>query len=353
MIKQTLAAIFSAAMLMLPTAANAQIVTVNGSGTNEAAAIKDAKRSAVEEVAGTVVKAASKTQNFKLIMDVIETRSQGYVTSFEIINKRKNNGLYEVTAKVDVSAEPNSALMKDIEVVMNLNDPRLSVVTEYYGNDNSENTKQHLTMISAAIRQELINRGFTHVVDNSNDVDYIIFSNLKVNKAQSIKLPNWNHISDDELKIVDTGLSKTTASLECKIKKVDTNEIIGEFSLAANNIGNSNNDIQTVAVNQIAQNAAQQVRLIFNREASKVFKSVKIIASINGSKVAAFEKILRQTDGINNVYMRSLNNGKCTVDVDTDLTPQQLYEMLSNSSKGKLNLNMQSFSSTTLNIIVD
>ena len=262
----------SAAVFCLSlSVAQAEVVTVTGYGADENSAINDAKRNAVSQVVGTVLKSQTEVQKLTLVMDAIKTRTQGYITHFEIINKNKDKDGVKVQAKVDVSSEPNSSLMKDVELVMSLNDPGIAVVVEYYGDDGGETFKKYPAMTAAAIREELIQRGFTHVLDSTNNAEYVILGKLTVNKSQAIKLPSWGSIGSDEYKKVDTGLSKTTATLDCKIKKIKTNEVIGEFHVSGDSMSASENDIQTPAVSKMASSAAQEVRKIFNREASKAF----------------------------------------------------------------------------------
>ena len=59
--------------------------------------------------------------------------------------------------------------------------------------------------------------------------------------------------------------------IDCKIKNAATNEVIGEFHAAGDNMSASENDIQTPAVSKMASTAAKEVKKIFNREASKAF----------------------------------------------------------------------------------
>ena len=351
-IKKFTAMLMTSALLLLPAKSTlAEVVTVDGYGISETAAINDAKRNAVEQVVGTIIKSHSVAQNLELVMDAIDTRTQGYVNSFKIISKGQEGNNIKIQAQVDVSSEPSSSLMKDVELVMSLNDPRLGVVMEYYGDDGGETYKKYPTMTKAAIREELIKRGFSHIVDANGDVDYVIIGNMTVNKSKSVKLPNWNNISDSEFKTVDTGMAKTIATMDCKIKKYDTDELIGEFHVSGDEINASDNDIQSQAVLKMAANAAQEVRKLFNREASRVFSSVKVIIKINdGEKALQFEELLRQTQGVNSVYLRSFKGEQCTIDVGTDLAPQELYRVL---SKDSLKMRMTGFSSTTLEITID
>lgn len=347
--KKILAAAVTMFSLYAPVA-NAQVVTVNGIGITQDAAIQNAKRNAVEQVVGTYLKAESQMQDLELVYDAVNTRTQGYVNSCKVISSKKVDGNIEIIAQVDVSAEPNSQLMKDVELVMNLKDPRLAVVTEHYGDDGGETFRRYAEMCSSAIREELVKRGFTHVVDRPLNVDYIIVGNLTVSKGRAITIPNWNDLTKPQMTQMETGLTKNEAIMDCKIKKADTDEIIGEFHATGSNVGAAG-ELDNKAVVQLAGNAAQEVRKLFNREASKVFSSVKIIAQVsNSNKILDLEEYLRQTQGVTGVYIRSMEGGKCIIDVSTGLSPQNLYRVLSAVTQNDLPISLKSFSATVLEI---
>ena len=218
------------------------------------------------------MKSKSEVKDLEFVKDIIKTRTQGYVNAFEILGKTKSGGNVEIKAKVDVSSTPNSSLMKDVELVMSLNNPKMAVEVEYYDDEEGPTLERHKKMTKTAIHEALIKSGFTHVLDSSEDVDYIIIGNLTVQKNQQIKLPDWNSIGNSgSVTMNDTGFSRTTASLDCTIKKVATDEIIGEFNVREQSMNASDIDIQTQAVSKMAKKAAEEVKKIFNREASKVF----------------------------------------------------------------------------------
>ncbi len=330
--------------------ASAEVVTVQGIGITQDAAISDAKRNAVEKVIGTFLKAESQMQDLELVYDAVNTRTQGYVNSCKVISSKKVEGNVEITAQVDVSAEPNSQLMKDVELVMNLNDPRLAVVTEHYGDDGGETFRRYAEMCNSAIREELVKRGFTHVVDKPINIDYIIVGNLTVSKGRAVTIPNWNDLTNPKMTQVETGLTKNEALIDCKIKKADTDEIIGEFHATGSNVGAAG-ELDNQAVVKLAGNAAQEVRKIFNREASKVFTSVKVIAqSQDAEKLMQLEDYLRQAQGVTGVNVRSLSGGKCVIDVSTGLSPQNLYRVLSSITKDEFPIRLKGFSATVLEV---
>ncbi len=69
-------------------------------------AINDAKRKAVEQVAGTRVSSQSISENFQLVSDRIYARASGYVKTYAIDKEYKDEGVYYVkmTATVDADA---------------------------------------------------------------------------------------------------------------------------------------------------------------------------------------------------------------------------------------------------------
>lgn len=343
--------ITTVALIFMNASASAQVVTVQGSGGSEVDAIKDAKRNAVEKVIGTKIQSESLMIDSELVFDAVQSRSSGYVTSCEVIDKKTSGGFVEITARVNVSDEPDSALMKDVEMVMTLNAPRLGVVMEHYGDDGGLTFQKYSAMCEAAIREELIKHGFNHVVDQKGDVDYVIVGRLSVGKAQEVKIPSWRNIGGNDFTSLDTGLSRSVSTVDCKIKKFDTDEVIGEFQAKGDGMDAMGNEVSAQAVSQMASSAAQQVRSILSRTASNIFSSVKLfIKTDDGDKVLELEEIIRQTQGVKGIHVRSFRGGQCIIDVDTDLTPQNLYRFLTQAAGNTLPLQLQSFSSITLEI---
>ena len=68
-----------ACLLLAGTTSMAQEVTVNGYGTTQNEAERDAMRNGVEQVAGSLVNSETDTHNFELVRDEIHTTTEGYV----------------------------------------------------------------------------------------------------------------------------------------------------------------------------------------------------------------------------------------------------------------------------------
>lgn len=65
-------------------------------------AIDDAKRKAVEQVAGSQVSAESISENFELVEDRIYSRASGFVKTYQIVSELEAEGVYKVRIKAQV-----------------------------------------------------------------------------------------------------------------------------------------------------------------------------------------------------------------------------------------------------------
>ncbi len=99
--------IFRWTAVLLPLLLFAQeTVEVKGIGPDRSSAIQDALRQAVAMVLGTKVISETEVQNFQLLKDAIKTRTQGYVTSSEVIEETPFPDRYEVKVRATVSLAP-------------------------------------------------------------------------------------------------------------------------------------------------------------------------------------------------------------------------------------------------------
>jgi len=102
------------AAALAPAGVNAKSVTVKGEyaieGGDEAgarkAALKDAFRKAVEQVAGVKVKSTTIASEWEIVKDEIITATEGMVTSHKVLAEGPKDGVYEITIKADVADKP-------------------------------------------------------------------------------------------------------------------------------------------------------------------------------------------------------------------------------------------------------
>ncbi len=103
-------------ILLITVTAFAQEATVQviGVGTNREGAIQDALRSAVGQALGTKVISETEVKNFQLIKDVVQTRTAGYISSYEVIKETPLKETYEVTVNAIVSLSPLKVDVKSL-----------------------------------------------------------------------------------------------------------------------------------------------------------------------------------------------------------------------------------------------
>lgn len=87
-------------------------------------ALDDAKRKAVEQVAGAQVSAESISENFELVSDRIYSRASGFVKSYRIVNELEEEGVY----KVKIAAQVDSSAIADDLALIFKEKPRVIVM---------------------------------------------------------------------------------------------------------------------------------------------------------------------------------------------------------------------------------
>lgn len=352
------------ALLLFSNALSAQEVVVKGVGPDKNSALRDASRNAVEQVVGTYIDSKTLISKNVVALDEIYAKSQGFVRNVTLLESKQTNSGWEVTAKVDVNTNPDSQLMNRMAMIAQLNDPRIGVDITYHGNAESEQKREkYLVVCAAAINENLIQQGFSHVVipqqneeaESENvkqfaNTDFIVIGKLDVN-TKEVKLPKYSDYtneSTEEFSVV-TGLQRTLAELDVKVVRTDTREIIGEFHVDGDAMQNEVNRSENAAVALASKRAAENVKGLFKRAASSVEGNVQVIArAVNYELVMQFEKELRQTAGVQNVSVKSYKNGKGTVFVTTSLQPNQLFKQIKMNSK--LNVFMENSSANLLEI---
>lgn len=145
------------ALCLLSASAAAQSVIVDGVGADERAALIDASRTAVEQVAGTFIDSRTLVENAAVKLDQIYTKAQGFVTGTEILAKEQQGGFVHLRARIDVDTSPDAQLMNNLSMVMMLNDPRIAVAVR-------EADGGHDRAAESALDSKLLELGFSHVV---------------------------------------------------------------------------------------------------------------------------------------------------------------------------------------------
>ena len=269
----TLAAVFA----MSATAA-AQSVVVDGYGTDERSALKDASRTAVEEVAGTFVDSRTLVEDAAVKLDQIYTKAQGFITSTEILEKKQEGGLVHLRARMDVDTNPDAQLMNNLSMIMMLNDPRIAVIV-------SQADGSHDKTAESALDDKLLELGFSHVVaaeqvagmspmglhdmsgrmaaGQSLGADYLVLGSLRTSAAD-ISLPDGEDGSYRK-----TLLKTGNASLTVQVIRAASGEVVGTFTTVAKGVGNSESAAKAKAVQKASAKAAAHLEEKFRHLGSE------------------------------------------------------------------------------------
>lgn len=276
-----------ALFMLINISASAQEVTADGVGRNRDEAIKNAERAAVEQVVGNFVDSQTLVENAMLKLDEIYTRAQGFVSGVKILSEGISKGLYKVTARMNVESEPNSALIGQLETVMRLNDPRITVIMM---RDNLA-AGTHDELAESALNDKLLTVGFSHVVDadvvanlenarllerlyngekglvgvgSSYGADYLVLGQTHTN-SQNVMLPDYKNGGYKTMAMI-----VANADLTAKIIKLATGEIVGTFSVTAKGNDVIKDNSERNAIRNAAENAALELEKKFKKLAMTV-----------------------------------------------------------------------------------
>lgn len=107
--KKLLNTILIALITTMVIAQDIKEVEVKGVGVKREDALQDALRNAVSEAIGVSLVSETKVENFMVIQDAIQTRTQGYISSYEVIKETPYPTRYEIITRAKVSLSPIKA----------------------------------------------------------------------------------------------------------------------------------------------------------------------------------------------------------------------------------------------------
>ena len=359
--------------------ASAQSVTVEGVGIDRDSAMRDAKRLAVEQVVGTFVDSSTLTSNAMVVLDEVYTHAQGYVKDIRIIDEGASNGSYRMRATIEVDESPNGALMNRLNMIMSLNDPRISVIvlSDLTGRgyrdrwDYDESRNGHDMATETALNDRLLELGFTHVVDaglvsslqdsellnniyngssrlvgadTTRPIDYLVLGKIRTS-AYRVSVPNAAG------KLTETQLYSGRADLTVKILDYSTGTIAATFAVDAQGVDNTEDLAQSKAGRAAAQKAAEELDRKFRKLGSRVTQGVRVVVRTDSSTgVDRLMAALKSVRGVEAVYLREQNATGAVIEIDSAQKPQTIYQAL-RQAEG-LSLDLISLNASELSIYV-
>lgn len=121
-------------------------------------AMANARRAAVEQVAGVMVTSDTLTANSTLIADRIYANSVGYVRNEQLLSETANAGVLTVKMKVDVaSTQLDKDLQAVVALIRRLGKPRMLIVLQentIHGNQTSTGSGVAATVLTQAFKAD-------------------------------------------------------------------------------------------------------------------------------------------------------------------------------------------------------
>jgi hypothetical protein len=133
-------------------------VTVSGSGMSQGEAMRDAKRKAIEQGAGTYIYSQSKTEDFVLVRDTVLARSAGFIQKVDVLSTETDfDGVVTVKIRAVVSVKGIKDLWGTVTTLLNdRGRPKIMVfIQERIGGQSQDGST-----VQARIEQRLLKSGF-------------------------------------------------------------------------------------------------------------------------------------------------------------------------------------------------
>lgn len=333
-------------LLMLPVmTASAAVVTVTGYGGSERSALRQALRQAIEQQVGVMVDSRSYVQNYQLINDRIYTQADGYIKSYEVLSSVKDNGLYTVKVRADVSEQKISAALgtyaqKKAVVGANMQDPRVGVVA-------MDQQGIRYASLENAVMEGIRMQGYTRIVD-VNQLDkskqkqllaasYVGDKSMLKTLTSQFPLDYLVTVTVDKAvgSMADyapmpgfENLKKANVTVSVRMLNVNNGEVIytGVFTGKSERRGPN-------AVNEAVAAAAKGIpaaigKAALNKAANPEQHLQLIVTGSKLGNISAATAYLRELAGVNNVFVRSTSFGNMTVDIDFNGTAHDFATVL-------------------------
>jgi hypothetical protein len=343
-LKIMIVALIAVAVLFLPVVALAEegvVIEVEGvsailNGNLVQArdmAISDALRRAVEQVVGTLVDSRTDTKNYQLIQDTIRVKSTGYVSKYDVLSTKSEDGMYTAVVRATVKKD---AVKQEVDAlkltIISAGKPRVMVIISEQGGNGSLVAEPEIIRILLANGFPVVDRNqvytsknrelITQAVAGSDEASTRLASDynaeiLVVGKATSESLGNYE------------GLISCQASLEIRAVRASTGQTMAANSLSEKGVDLAEGAAFRKALLKASGRMAEYLKGQLGKQLTEANRSVRI--SVNGisySQLQLLQRHLKETPSVTNVFLRDFSAGNARIDVDTGLLATQLADQM-------------------------
>ena len=302
---------------------DAATVQSTGVGSTRRNAIHNAMRSAIEKELGTHISAKTLVQNKQTITDEIAADSEGFISKYEVISIRTEDGLFIADIKADVNADViNTRIMSKLQkkaiIENNADSPRVAAIA--YDNRGEQYPEVENEILSAMKRQ-----GFTRTVDLTQ-IKKVVTKRM-ISAADDAKLRKTlaNDFHTDLLVAVEIKKSGSGhVNLSSRLIAVNTGKII----YAGNSFGEAGMftaNAEAGALKMAARRAGFEISNAALNSAAKVERHITLLiteqtfSKIGGTLTSGMKTIKSVSNSVNDVFVRRMS-GSAEFDVNFDGT---------------------------------
>jgi hypothetical protein len=309
-------------LLFSPVNAQAKIVTAKGisdivegkKAKTRSIALNNAKRSAVEQVAGAFVQSRSTVNDFVIAQDKIYSSSSGNISTYTILSEGINDfGAYEVEIEANVDVQE---LLVDIKEILKVNGwsrkPRITL------NVKSNNMSVGNTLKSL-FTSKLNKNGF-EVFDNSEKVKTGFV--LEINADLLTNKSDYQGIS----------ISSNSLSMVTNVTRTDDGQVIATISQqdskAGSNVAKIAQQLSTKLVRKAWRGLKNEILDFWQEEqyiARSIYLDVEQLRTYQQAK--SFSQSLKQSvSGLLDVELSEFSPQKSQYLLKYKGWPEQLYD---------------------------
>jgi hypothetical protein len=325
------------------TEARGQAAIVDDQLAARAAAKDDALRNCVQQVATTIVTAATETDQARLLSDKIYAHSTGYIRSFTVLDDRQDGNTWVTRLRCEVSeAKLDGDLLAFGIAYRRAGMPRLmTLVAEqainatqatgwWQGGGNSAD----LRVVENAFMDRMEKSGFTFIdpeVLSGKATLETIGADPNVQKAREI-----GRLAGAEVVIIGRAIARplgempidngifysSVANISARAVRTDTGEVIAatEFTGPAGKgfeQTTAGRGALSAAGRQLAADLFSKIGKVWTREQSGLKRVSLVVKGVEDySRLTAFKAVLAgSVKGVKDVQQRSLEDGRAELDI--------------------------------------
>lgn len=294
-------------------------------------AIRDGLRNAVEYAVGIALDSQTRVRNYQVIEDSILTNSQGYISSYDVLDSWISQDIFYVRLGAVVMEKLIVDKLDDI--IRDAGDPRVMVIIpevhiQRFIPDPAAETEIIRQLLEAGFR--LVDQGQLSRVRDSETLRRALAGDTNAYQRLSAEYDaDILVIGEAFSELVGTyhGFFSCRARVEVRVVRADTGEI-----LAAHGIHESGVDITESAASKksLAEAGASMAKYLLEvlpKRLSHAHRSLQI--TLSGVSFIEAQRFIDEVKGmhlVDDIFLRDFVGGRARIDIKTSLLPLQLAQ---------------------------